>query len=472
MTRKTTVSAMEDYKYSVDAEYAADLRDGLHLHPRCDRDETLPTGLLLTSSLNESQEGRRGLGEDLRRRSSSSDHNTASWESLRGEGSCPSLDGRAYSYSPEIGRVMGSDEEAVMASSMRDDDLVSSPSQTETPLLHPPPSARPSPSPVSQTMTPRGGTRSSSLSSDSSFELPTPLRGRSQPIDIRPSPVRHGLDSTASSNSFRHHSDCDSAILLPRSPPQRVRLPPCPGCFTTAAHQSESEHQTGIHQHTSGLTSEKRQDCACGRSARLHPRSHHHHHPPALKKQTGLPIQNHPANSDVSVLDLGPSFVDDYNDTSTTTLGRTKPTRYSNLRRRNIGEDGNDDDTSGDQGEERSGHHLHRSNSLSNASSSSSESVSSIDNISVASMGGTATLFPIDEDLYEYASNKHTHNHNQNNRSTHGNTTRSGHGHRHNDVTTTISSTSTTATTTTKTKTETTITKEKRDENKVWSTFP
>lgn len=190
------------------------------------------------------------------------------------------------------------------------DDLVSSPSQTETPLLHPPPSARPSPSPVSQTMTPRGGTRSSSLSSDSSFELPTPLRGRSQPIDIRPSPVRHGLDSTASSNSFRHHSDCDSAILLPRSPPQRVRLPPCPGCFTTAAHQSESEHQTGIHQHTSGLTSEKRQDCACGRSARLHPRSHHHH-PPALKKQTGLPIQNHPANSDVSVLDLGPGFVDD-----------------------------------------------------------------------------------------------------------------------------------------------------------------
>lgn len=100
MTRKTTVSPMEDYKYSLDA---ADSRE--HLHLGYDNDETLPTGLLLSSSLHESG---TSLGEEIRRRSSSS-NNTASWEFLRGEGSCS----RAHECSPEILRVMGSNESSM-----------------------------------------------------------------------------------------------------------------------------------------------------------------------------------------------------------------------------------------------------------------------------------------------------------------------------------------------------------------------
>lgn len=286
----------------------------------------------------------------------------------------------------------------------------------------------------SQTMTPRGGTysrssspSSSALSSDSSFELPTPLRVRSQPIDIRPSPVNNTASVRPLSNSS--HSDCDSAILLPRSPPQRVRVPSlyCPGCFTT------QKTGTGIYHNSSG---QEQQDCyACGRrSARLHPS--------AVKKRTGLLIQNHPANSDVSVLDLGPGYVDDenINETTSTTFARISPPRYGNnirmrTKSRNMGEDGNDDDAfpsgSSGHGHHEEKHHLHRSDSLSNASSSSSlsESVSSTDNMSVASMGGTVTLFPIDEDLYEYNHNR-KHDHNNMTR----NNTRSGRGHGRNDV--------------------------------------
>lgn len=119
-------------------------------------------------------------------------------------------------------------------------------SSSQAPLVHPLSSARLSPIiTMSQEVTPQGGIQPISLpspSSESSFELPPLLRIRSQPIDIRPPlPGRLQLNNPTNvelSSSFYHLSDCESAILEPRSPPQGTTIPSC-GCFVAAANASE-----------------------------------------------------------------------------------------------------------------------------------------------------------------------------------------------------------------------------------------